>query len=97
MVLTSRIRQQGESMITTIPAEVARRLALQPGHELFWRARAPGAYTVTALDPERAAALDAHERIIEPYREVVAALANERVGPTRARSTALAESIRQHV
>ena len=61
--------------MATLPAEVARRLAVQPGQNLYWREAGPGMYTVTALDPEQEAALDAMEDAVEQYREVFAALA----------------------
>jgi len=75
MVLRSRTRQQGGSTIATLPAEVARRLALAPGQELYWREIRPGEWAVSALDPTRAEALEAHERVVERYREVFARLA----------------------
>ncbi len=75
MVLRSKTRQQGGSMVATVPAEVARRLALQPGQELYWRETRPGEWVVSALDPAQEAALEAHERVLERYREVFARLA----------------------
>lgn len=75
MVLKTKTRVQGGSVVATLPAEVARRLAVQPGQNLYWREAGPGMYTVTALDPEQEAALDAMEDAVEQYREVFAALA----------------------
>jgi hypothetical protein len=75
MVLKSKTRAQGGSVVATLPAEVTRRLALQPGQMLYWREASPGTYTVSALDPEQAAALEAMEQAVEQYREVFAALA----------------------
>ena len=75
MVLKTKTRAQGGSIVATLPAEVARRLAVQPGQELYWQEAGPGAYTVTALDPEQVAALRAMEEVVEQYREVFAALA----------------------
>ena len=75
MTLKSTTRAQGGSIIATIPAEVARRLAISPGQELYWRESAAGSYTVTALDPEQEEALAAMEEVVEQYREVFAALA----------------------
>lgn len=75
MVLRSKTRAQGGSVVATLPAEVARRLAVQPGQLLYWQESGPGRYTVSALDPEQTAALDAMEEVVEQYREVFAALA----------------------
>ena len=62
-------------MVATLPAEVTRRLAVQPGQMLYWREAGPGTYIVSALDPAQAEALEAMEEAIEQYREVFAALA----------------------
>ena len=75
MTLTSKTRAQGGSVIATLPAEVARRLAVQPGQVLYWREASPGAYLVSALDPGDVAMLEAMEASIEQYRDVFAALA----------------------
>ena len=75
MTLTSKTRAQGGSVVATLPAEVARRLAVQPGQVLYWREASPGAYLVSALDPANVATLDALEESIEQYREVFATLA----------------------
>ena len=75
MVLKTKTRAQGGSVVATLPAEVARRLAVQPGQALYWREAGPGAYTVTALDPAQAEALRVAEEVIDQYRPVFAALA----------------------
>jgi hypothetical protein len=75
MVLKSKTRMQGGSVITSLPAEVARRLAVGAGQELYWQETSPGVYTVTAIDADQARALEAHERVIEKYKDVFAALA----------------------
>lgn len=75
MVLKAETRRDGEVVVTTLPAEVARRLAGKPGQELYWREARLGAYTVPALDPTQAEALRVMEEVIERYRPVLAALA----------------------
>lgn len=75
MVLRTKTRAQGGSVVATLPAEVARRLAVQPGQELYWREAGPGTYLVTALDPTQAEALKVMEDAVEQYREVFDALA----------------------
>ncbi|HEX3159624.1 MAG TPA: hypothetical protein VHQ45_13975 [Gemmatimonadaceae bacterium] len=75
MLLKTKTRMQGGSVIATLPAEVARRLAIQPGQMLYWRESGPGTYTVSALDPAQSEALEAMEEAIDQYREVFAALA----------------------
>lgn len=74
-MLKTKTRAQGGSVVATLPAEVTRRLAIQPGQMLYWRESGPGTYTVSALDPAQAAGLEAMEEVIEQYREVFAALA----------------------
>lgn len=75
MILKTKTRAQGGSVVATLPAEVTRRLAVQPGQELYWREAGPGTYLVTALDPEQANALKVMEEAVEQYREVFDALA----------------------
>ena len=60
--------------MATLPSEVARRLAVQAGQDLYWREAGPGSYLVTALDPAQADALKAMEEAVEQYREVFDAL-----------------------
>lgn len=75
MILKTKTRAQGGSVVATLPAEVTRRLALEPGQTLYWSEAGPGAYTVSALDPAQTAALEAMEEVVAQYREVFAALA----------------------
>ena len=75
MILRTKTRAQGGSVVATLPSEVARRLAVQAGQELYWREAGPGTYLVTALEPDQAKALTVMEEAIDQYREVFAALA----------------------
>lgn len=75
MVLTSNTRNQGGSIITSIPTEVARRLGINPGDALHWVEETPGRFSVTTIDPATAEALEVHEKIVSQYREVFKALA----------------------
>lgn len=74
-ILTSRTRAQGASVITTLPAEVARRLAIQPGQELEWIEDGMGGFRVVPHTAETAEALEAHARIMAEYDSVFRALA----------------------
>jgi antitoxin component of MazEF toxin-antitoxin module len=74
-ILTSRIRAQGASVITTLPAEVARRLAIQPGQELEWIEDGMGGFRVVPHTAESAEALEAHAQIMAEYDSVFRALA----------------------
>ena len=74
-ILTSRTRAQGASVITTLPAEVARRLALQPGQELDWMEDGMGGFRVVPHTAETAEALEAHARIMVEYDSAFRALA----------------------
>lgn len=74
MILKTKTRAQGGSVVATLPSEVARRLAVQAGQDLYWREAGPGSYLVTALDPAQADALKAMEEAVDQYREVFDAL-----------------------
>lgn len=75
MTLKTKTRAQGGSIVATLPAEVARRLAVQAGQELYWREAGPGSYLVSALDPTQAEAMKVMEGAVEQYRAVFDALA----------------------
>ena len=75
MVLTSKTRIQGGSMITSIPNEVARRLGAAPGDPLYWIEDGAGRFVVTTVDPASLEALNHHEEVVAQYREVFKALA----------------------
>lgn len=75
VILKTKTRTQGGSLVATLPTEVARRLAVKLGQELYWREAGPGTYLVTALDPVQIDALEAMEEAIDHYREVFDALA----------------------
>ena len=74
-VLTSRTRSQGASIVTTLPAEVARRLAIDPGQELDWLEDGMGGFRVVPHTAETAQALEAHARVMAEYDGVFRALA----------------------
>ena len=74
-ILTSRVRAQGASIITTLPAEVARRLGIGPGQELEWIEDGMGGFRVFPHTSETAEALEAHSKIIAEYDAVFRALA----------------------
>ena len=73
--LKSKTRAQGGSLATTIPAEVSRRLGLSEGDELYWVSDGAGGYRVAASRPDIRKALEAHDEILEEYRDVFQALA----------------------
>jgi bifunctional DNA-binding transcriptional regulator/antitoxin component of YhaV-PrlF toxin-antitoxin module len=74
-VLTSRTRAQGASVITTLPAEVARRLAIRPGQVLEWIEDGMGGFRVVRHTAETAEALEAHAQVLAKYDSVFRALA----------------------
>ena len=74
-LLTSKARAQGGSVSTTIPTEGARRMGVAPGDELYWVEDGLGGYRVSTLDPETIEVLRAHQRALDEYAEVFAALA----------------------
>ena len=75
MVVTSKTRMQGGSMVTSIPNEVARRLGIGSGDSIHWIDQGSGSFVVTTVDPETLEALKIHEEVVAKYREVFKALA----------------------
>jgi putative addiction module antidote len=75
MTLTSRTRAQGASLVTTLPAEVVRRLGIPAGQELRWIEDGLGGFRVVPYTPELAEALDAHDAIMAEYDSVFRELA----------------------
>lgn len=73
--LTSRTRAQGASVVTTVPAEVVRRLGLPAGRELEWIEDGMGGFRVVPKSDDLTEALDAHEKIMEEYDAVFRELA----------------------
>lgn len=73
--LTSKTRAQGASIVTTLPAEVVRRLGIAAGRELNWIEDGMGGFRVVPHTPEQAEAMDAHEAIMEEYDAVFRELA----------------------
>jgi putative addiction module antidote len=73
--LSSKTRAQGASVVTTLPAEVVRRLGIPPGEELDWIEDGMGGFRVVPHTPELAEALDAHEAIMAEYDSVFRELA----------------------
>ncbi|MGQ0714861.1 MAG: AbrB/MazE/SpoVT family DNA-binding domain-containing protein [Gemmatimonadaceae bacterium] len=61
--------------MTTLPAEVARRLGLSPGQELEWIEDGMGGFRVVPHTPQMAEALEAHARVMAEYDSVFRALA----------------------
>jgi putative addiction module antidote len=73
--LKSRTRSQGASLVTTLPAEVVRRLGIPPGQELEWIEDGLGGFRVVPHTPELAEALEIHDSIMEEYDAVFRELA----------------------
>ncbi len=74
-VLTSKTRAQGASLVTTLPAEVVRRLGIPAGQELEWIEDGMGGFRVVPHTPEMAAALQAHDQLMAEYDSAFRALA----------------------
>lgn len=73
--LRSRTRAQGASVVTTLPAEVARRLGVAAGQELEWIEDGMAGFRVVPHTPEMAEALEAHARFMAEYDSVFRSLA----------------------
>jgi bifunctional DNA-binding transcriptional regulator/antitoxin component of YhaV-PrlF toxin-antitoxin module len=72
--ITSKTRSQGASVVTTLPAEVARRLGIEPGQELDWIEDGMGGFRVVPHSEDTAEALEAHARVMAEYDSVFRAL-----------------------
>jgi putative addiction module antidote len=73
--LTSKVRAQGASVVTTLPAEVARRLGIEAGHEVEWIEDGLGGFRVVRSDPKLEEVMKVHDQIMEEYGSVFRALA----------------------
>lgn len=75
MLLTTKARAQGGSLATSIPAEVARRLGVTAGTDLFWVEDGQGGYRLVPGSEASRRFLEAHEEAITDYRDVFRELA----------------------
>jgi len=73
--ITSRTRAQGASVVTTVPAEVVRRLGIPAGQELEWIEDGMGGFRVVLKSEGLSEALEAHEGIMAEYDSVFRELA----------------------
>jgi hypothetical protein len=73
-LLTSKTRPQGASVVTTLPAEVVRRLGIRPAQELAWIEDGAGGFRVVPYSAETASAVQAHDQVMAEYDAVFRAL-----------------------
>ena len=73
--LSSTTRSQGASIVTTVPAEVVRRLGIPPGQRLDWIEDGLGGFRVVPHSEDLAEATNAHEEIMAEYDGVFRELA----------------------
>lgn len=73
--LTTTVRRQGSSSVTTLPSEIVRRLGLDNGDTLAWVEDGFGGYRVSPFSADTAAALVEHEKLMQKYDSVFRALA----------------------
>lgn len=73
--LSSTTRAQGASIVTTVPAEVVRRLGIPPGQRLDWIEDGLGGFRVVPHSEDLAEATRAHEEIMAEYDGVFRELA----------------------
>lgn len=71
----TKTRKQGESLITTIPKEVAHSLRVGVGEELTWQ-RTVNGYHVMVNTPELAEDLEAYQKARKAIGPVMKALAD---------------------
>lgn len=73
--LSSTTRAQGASLVTTVPAEVVRRLGIPPGQRLDWIEDGLGGFRVVPHSEDLTEATRAHEEIMAEYDAVFRELA----------------------
>jgi len=73
--LSSTTRAQGASIVTTLPAEVVRRLGIPAGQRLDWIEDGLGGFRVVPHSEELSEAISAHEEIMAEYDGVFRELA----------------------
>lgn len=73
--LSSTTRAQGASIVTTLPAEVVRRLGIPAGQQLDWIEDGLGGFRVVPHTSALAEAVQAHEEIMAEYDGVFRELA----------------------
>jgi putative addiction module antidote len=74
MVRTLKIRQTGGSVSATIPKEMAERLQIEPGDEIF-AVETDAGILLTPYDPAFAKTMKVYERGARKYRNALRALA----------------------
>lgn len=75
-VLTSKTRAQGASLVTTLPAEVARRLTIEAGQELLWIEDGMGGFRIMLHSAETAEELNQLSSTMAEFDSVFRALAS---------------------
>ena len=73
--LSSTTRAQGASIVTTLPAEVVRRLGIPAGQRLDWIEDGLGGFRVVPHSEQLEEAVGAHEEIMAEYEGVFRELA----------------------
>jgi bifunctional DNA-binding transcriptional regulator/antitoxin component of YhaV-PrlF toxin-antitoxin module len=73
--LSSTTRAQGASLVTTVPAEVVRRLGIPPGQRLDWIEDGLGGFRVVPHSDDLAEAVRVHEEVMAEYDGVFRELA----------------------
>lgn len=74
-ILSSTVRQQGNSTVTTIPAELVRRLGIEPGSDLTWVEDGLGGFRVALANSGTPKIVELHEEVMRKYDSVFRALA----------------------
>ncbi|OGU03460.1 MAG: hypothetical protein A2W29_00070 [Gemmatimonadetes bacterium RBG_16_66_8] len=70
-----KTRKQGGSVAITLPADVARKLAVKESTVLYMVEQKPGEYVLTPFDPEFAEAMQVYQRGAERYKNALRELA----------------------
>ena len=65
--LTTTVRQQGSSAVTTVPPEIVRRLGIAAGTTLAWVEDGFGGFRVSPFSADTAKAVEIHEAVMNKY------------------------------
>jgi antitoxin component of MazEF toxin-antitoxin module len=75
MILSTKVRAQGGSLVTSIPETVVHEMRLAAGSEVFWVKDGQGGYRVFPDSAKARTILEAHEEEVDHHSDVFRDLA----------------------
>ncbi|HEU4885130.1 MAG TPA: hypothetical protein VFT45_22910 [Longimicrobium sp.] len=70
MILSTKVRVQGGSLVTSIPETVVQKMGLAVGSEVFWMRDGGGGYRVSPASAKLKTILEAHEEAVQQHSDV---------------------------